>query len=250
MDVILVYIFSFAFSNTNHIFIYPLQPKHTQLKRIWSTLSGGAGSASKNISKRSKTRITLWQTLQNNIQTVPAVLDFYVVIFLKIIFPDSVFGLVTNHCYMHMPTVTTLQICWHNPISFHHYFPQYPFIIASSKPLINMAYNCESKTPRRNTRNWQNRHSQGKITSTVTFNSRSCWGCTKFLSQSCETRVSFNTKKLQRNMKPIFYRVLSFMFISLNKTIISKSRAWERPTGVLLHLDYYFRGSQAFDKPY
>lgn len=51
-------------------------------------------------------------------------------------------------------------------------------------------------------------------------------------------------------MKPIFQWVLSFMFIFLNKIIISKSRAWKRPTGVLLHLDSYLRGSQAFDKSY
>lgn len=67
------------------------------------------------------------KTQQSNklqIPTITAVLDFYVEIFLKIILPNSVFDLVTNHCYMHMPTITTLQICWHNPISFHHYFLQ------------------------------------------------------------------------------------------------------------------------------
>lgn len=125
MEVTFVYIFSFAFSNTSHIFIYPLQPKHTQLKRIWSTLCGGAGSASKMFLKRSKPRIMLWKnTAKQQIHTITAVLDFYVEIFLKIILPNSVFGLVTNHCYTYMPTITTLQICWHKPISFHHYFLQ------------------------------------------------------------------------------------------------------------------------------
>lgn len=82
MEVTFVYIFSFAFSNTGHIFFYPLQPKHTQLKRIWSSLSGGAGSASKMFLKRSKTRIMLGKnTTKQQTHTITADLDFHVVIF-------------------------------------------------------------------------------------------------------------------------------------------------------------------------
>lgn len=67
MEVAFVYILSFAFSKTSHIFIYPLQPKHTQLKRIWSTLSGGAGSASKMFLKEVKNKNNaLEKTLQSN----------------------------------------------------------------------------------------------------------------------------------------------------------------------------------------
>lgn len=202
------HLFPFSHLPFQYHLYFPFQPKHTQLKRIWSILSQATGPASKMFLKKSKPRLTPRKnTEKQQIHTIIADLEFYVQTFFD--FPRwNVWAgnQLVLHTYTRQPpqNITSAGTI------------QHPFIITSSKLLINRVsiVRNQKHTMKDLKELWQNPHSQDKIPAPATFIClriipSNAGDCTKFLPWSCETSVVFNTKKLQRNMKPTLYSTLS-----------------------------------------